>query len=85
MFATVRNRRGVVTAGGPCDGHDGRLNLVHIDYKDDQRPHQESLIWEVEPRRKLLEPTALPKISGVGSSNGRSVDAAAPRNIARRR
>ena len=75
MFATVRNRRGVVTAVEPCDGHDGRLNLVHIDYKDDQRPHQESLIWEIEPRRTLLEPTALPDISGADAMPPEDFDA----------
>jgi len=64
MFATVRNRRGVISAVEPFDGDDGRLHLVHLDYKDDQRPHREQLLWEKEPRGKLLEPTALPDIAG---------------------
>jgi len=60
MFATVRNRRGIVSAVEPFDGQDGRLHLVHIEYKDDQLPAEEQLLWELEPRRALLEPTALP-------------------------
>ena len=60
MFATVRNRRGVVSAVEPFDGQGGRLHLVHLDYKDDQLPVEEQLLWELEPRRRLLEPTALP-------------------------
>jgi len=60
MFATVRNRRGVVAAVEPYDGHEGRLHLVHLEYKDDQFPPEEQLLWELEPRRVLLEPTALP-------------------------
>ena len=60
MFATVRNRRGVVSAVEPFDGQTGRLHLVHLDYKDDQYPREERLLWELEPRKTLLEPTALP-------------------------
>lgn len=54
MFATVRNRRGIVAAVEPYDGHEGRLHLVQLEYKDDQLPTDESLIWELEPRRTLL-------------------------------
>ena len=61
MFATVRNRRGIVSAVAPFDGAEGRLHLVHLDYKDDQLPAGEQLLWELEPRRVLLEPTALPE------------------------
>jgi superfamily II DNA or RNA helicase len=60
MFATVRNRRGVVSAVEPFDGDTGRLHLVHLEYKDDQLPGEEQLLWELEPRRRILEPTALP-------------------------
>lgn len=63
MFATVRNRRGVVTAVEPFDGDDGRLHLVHIDYKDDQSPITEQLLWELEAYKNLLEPTALPVVA----------------------
>ncbi len=60
MFATVRNRRGIISAVEPFDGERGRLHLVHLDYKDDQLPPEERLLWELEPRKVLLEPTALP-------------------------
>ena len=60
MFATVRNRRGVIAAVDPFDGPSGRLHLVHIEYKDDHYPAEEQLLWELEPRTSLLEPTALP-------------------------
>jgi hypothetical protein len=36
MFATVRNRRGVTIGIEPYDGPNGRLHLVHVEYKDDQ-------------------------------------------------
>jgi superfamily II DNA or RNA helicase len=71
MFATVRNRRGVTTGVEPFDGPTGRLHLVTIDYKDDQFPRGEKLIWELEPAGRLLEPTALPN---VGSSNPMPVE-----------
>ncbi len=63
MFATVRNRRGIVTAVEPYDGDSGRLHLVHLEYKDEQLPNIEQLLWELEPRAKLLEPTTLPDIA----------------------
>jgi superfamily II DNA or RNA helicase/DNA-binding transcriptional regulator GbsR (MarR family) len=71
MFATVRNRRGVTTGVEPFDGPTGRLHLVSIDYKDDQFPRGEKLIWELEPAGRLLEPTALPN---VGSSDPMPVE-----------
>jgi superfamily II DNA or RNA helicase len=60
MFATVRNRRGVIAGVDPFDGQSGRLHLVQIQYKDDQLPHEERLLWELEAHSRLLEPTALP-------------------------
>lgn len=63
MFATVRNRRGVTTGVEPFDGPTGRLHLVKIEYKDDQFPRDEKLIWELEPAGRLLEPAALPNVS----------------------
>lgn len=71
MFATVRNRRGLTTGVEPFDGPSGRLHLVSIDYKDDQFPRGEKLIWELEPAGQLLEPTALPN---VGSSDPMPVE-----------
>ncbi len=63
--ATVRNRRGVIAGVEPFDGDGGRLHLVQVEYKDDQLPQEEKLIWELEPRRNLLEPTALPQVAGT--------------------
>ncbi len=63
--ATVRNRRGLIAGVEPFDGDGGRLHLVQVEYKDDQLPTEEKLIWELEPRRSLLEPTALPQVAGT--------------------
>jgi superfamily II DNA or RNA helicase len=60
MFATVRNRRAVLSAVEPFDSERGRIHLVHVEYKDDQQPGSERLLWEIEPHKTLLEPTALP-------------------------
>lgn len=60
MFATVRNRRGIVAAVEPFDGEHGRLHLVHLEYKDEQLPTDEQLLWEIEAHANVLEPTALP-------------------------
>ncbi len=62
--AMVRNRRGLIAGVEPFDGETGRLHLVHVDYKDDQLPQEEKLIWELEPHRSLLAPTALPSVAG---------------------
>lgn len=63
MIATVRNRRGVVAAVEPFGGetnHRGTMHLVDLEYKDNHVPNVERLLWELEPNRYLLEPTALP-------------------------
>ena len=65
MLATVRNRRGTVTSVDPFDGETGRLHLVHLDYQDGGSPSTERLLWELEPRKTLLEPTALPDAYGA--------------------
>ncbi|MBU3931910.1 MAG: DEAD/DEAH box helicase, partial [Proteobacteria bacterium] len=75
MFATVRNRRGIVSAVEPFDGQEGRLHLVHLDYKDDQLPAEERLLWELEPRKVLLEPTALPDAVATDPMPGEDFDA----------
>ena len=75
MFATIRNRRGVVSAVEAFDGDSGRLHLVHLEYKDDQLPHEEQLLWELEPRGRLLEPTALPSATASDSMEGEGFDA----------
>lgn len=60
MLATVRNRRGTVTSVSPFDGEAGRLHLVHLEYRDGGSPSDEQLLWELEPRTRLLEPNELP-------------------------
>ena len=64
MVATVRNRRGIIASAKAFDGHDGRFHLVEIEFKDDQQPSSESLIWELEPRKEVVNPTALPNAAG---------------------
>ena len=61
MVATVRNRRGVISAVRPFDGPDGRLHLVDLAYNDGETPLEESLLWEREPRAHVLPPAALPE------------------------
>ncbi|MFC1761192.1 DISARM system SNF2-like helicase DrmD [Planctomycetota bacterium] len=60
MLTIVRKRRGVINAVREFDGETGRLHLVEIDYKDDQRPESEEVVWELEPARRVLEPSELP-------------------------
>jgi len=75
MVATVRNRRGIVAAVEPFDGEAGRLHLVHLEYKDDLQPAEERLLWELEPQRHLLEPTALPEVSRTDPMPAEDLDA----------
>lgn len=65
MFATVRNRLGVIASVHPWDSRDGsgRTHLVHVEYKDDQFPPVERLVWELEPHAKCQHPTRLPDMS----------------------
>ena len=66
MLATVRNRRGVVAGVEPFDAESGRLHLVHLEYADDRAPAAERLLWELEPRRHMEEPNALPDPAHAG-------------------
>ena len=66
MLATVRNRRGVVAGVDPFDAETGRLHLVHLECADDRAPAAEHLLWELEPRRHLEEPNALPDPAHAG-------------------
>jgi superfamily II DNA or RNA helicase len=63
MLATVRNRRGLVTAvdaheGGP----DGLVHLVTIEYTDADGVSEDEVVWEREVRASLQEPSALPRV-----------------------
>ena len=75
MLATVRNRRGTIASVEPFDGDNGRLHLVQVEYKDDQIPLEQQLIWELEPRRSLLEPTALPLFADTDPMPAEDCDA----------
>lgn len=62
VVATIRNRRGVVSAVHPSEvGADGVLHLVTVEYNDGETPLAESLVWEREPASALLPPSALPQ------------------------
>ena len=63
--ATVRNRRGIISAVEPFDGESGRLHLINLEYKDDQLPLEDRLVWELEPKKDLLEPTELPQVNST--------------------
>ena len=61
MLAIVRKRRAVISEVRPFLGQDGMVHLVRLEYKDEQSPESEELIWELEPACRLLEPTELPR------------------------
>jgi hypothetical protein len=63
MLAIVRNRRGVISGVRHFDGHESRLHLVQVEYRDGQRPLDEQLVWELEPSKSLLEPNEVPRAS----------------------
>lgn len=75
MLATVRNRRGIVSAVEPFDGPDGRLHLVSVEYTDADAPAEDQLLWEREPAASLLEPIALPDPSSQPPMPPREFDA----------
>ena len=65
MLAIVRRRRGIISEVKDFDsGTQGRLHLVRVEYKDEARPTTEELIWELEPSKRLLEPSEIPKADG---------------------
>lgn len=66
MLATVRNRRGIVSAVDPFDGPAGRLHLVTLEYADGDGVREDRLIWEREPKAKLVPPAALPRVADEG-------------------
>jgi len=76
MLATVRNRRGIISAVDPFDGGtEGRLHLVTVEYTDAEYPPEDQLLWEREPYAALLEPTALPQVSQHGPMAHEEFDA----------
>lgn len=49
MLAIVRKRRAVISEGRPFDGEDGVLHLVGLEYKDNETPDAESVVWYFRP------------------------------------
>lgn len=64
MLATVRNRRGVISAVEPfaASKTSELLHLVTIEFSDADGEPEESLLWERERQPVVLEPNALPRV-----------------------
>jgi SNF2 family DNA or RNA helicase len=75
MLATVRNRRGIVAAVEPFDSQEGRLHLVRVEYTDSDGVVEDTVLWERESGRDLLEPNALPQVQSEASMEPREFDA----------
>jgi hypothetical protein len=64
MVARVRNRRGLIASVEPFDTKpDGRMHLVRVEYTDSEGSSEDTLVWEREHNRRLLEPTAMPRVA----------------------
>ncbi len=64
MLATVRNRRGVISAVESIgEGESSTLlHLITVEFSDAEGNAQESLLWEREREPAVLEPNAVPGI-----------------------
>lgn len=64
MLATVRNRRGVISAVEPFAAAKSSelLHLVTIEFSDADGDPEETLLWERESQPVVLEPNALPRV-----------------------
>lgn len=76
MLATIRNRRGVLTAVDPFDsGVGGRFHRVRIEFADGEGDADQEVVWELEPNRWLVEPAALPQVRSTSPMPHRQFDA----------
>lgn len=75
MLATVRNRRGIISAVEPYDGHHGRLHLVTVEYADADGVPEDRLVWEREPNARLVPPAAVPQVESSGPMPAADFDA----------
>ena len=75
MLATIRNRRGLIAAVEPFDSQEGRLHLVRVEYTDSDGVAEDTVLWEREHGRDLLEPNALPQVQSEASMEPREFDA----------
>lgn len=64
MLATVRNRRGVISAVESISENrtSALLHLVTVEFSDSEGDAQESLLWERERSPVVLEPNAVPRV-----------------------
>ena len=64
MLATVRNRRGVISAVEPfaASRSSELLHLVTVEFSDADGDPEETLLWERERQPVVLEPNALPRV-----------------------
>jgi len=76
LFATVRNRRGYITAVEQYDanGH-GRFHRTEVDYADFDGTPTDSLIWELEADKMLLTPKSLPGVTTQSPQESHLFDA----------
>jgi hypothetical protein len=75
MLATVRNRRGLITAVEPYAGMGAVHHLVTVEYLDSEGAAEETLLWEREIGPRLLPPNALPDIAGTAPMSNAEFDA----------
>ena len=74
-MAVVRNRRAMITGVQPFDAATGRHYLVEVEYSDGVGVETDQLLWEVEPGRDVLEPSALPRVGDTAPMDVREFDA----------
>ena len=75
MLATIRNRGGLIASVEPFDSQEGRLHLVRVEYTDGDGVAEDTVLWEREHGRDLLEPNALPQVQSEALMEPREFDA----------
>lgn len=76
MMAVVRNRRAMIMSVQPFDADEsGRFHLVEVEYTDGTGVETDEVLWEVEPGKEVLEPSALPRVEQTAPMEPREFDA----------
>ena len=75
---------GLIAAVEPFDSQEGRLHLVRVEYTDSDGVAEDTVLWEREHGRDLLEPNALPQVQSEASMEPREFDALVRRRGGRR-
>ena len=77
MLATIRNRRGIISSVDAVsfDSTGGQLHLTTIEYTDADGVPEDTVLWEREHGRDLLEPNALPLVGSDPAMEPREFDA----------